>query len=106
MEEVLNEWIPNVMNKLPALYESIYETLVMIGWSGSISFIIGLFLGIIVTVTKPGNILENSIIYHVLDKAVNFFRSIPFIILLATLVPLTRMIMDVCHFLQDRLKLH
>lgn len=93
MEELLNHLIPNIMNKLPDFYESIEETLIMVGWSGAISFVIGLILGIIITVTKSGNIMENAIIYHVLDKTVNFFRSIPFIILLAGLVPLTRMIM-------------
>lgn len=93
MEELLNHLIPNIMNKLPDFYESIEETLIMVGWSGAISFVIGLILGIIITMTKSGNIMENAIIYHVLDKTVNFFRSIPFIILLAGLVPLTRMIM-------------
>lgn len=93
MEELLNHLIPNIMNKLPDFYESIEETLIMVGWSGAISFVLGLILGIIITVTKSGNIMENAIIYHVLDKTVNFFRSIPFIILLAGLVPLTRMIM-------------
>ncbi len=93
MEELLNNLIPNIMNKLPVFYESIKETLIMTLWSGGISFVIGILLGIIITVTKPGNILENKLIYHVLDKVVNFFRSIPFIILLAGLVPLTRHIM-------------
>lgn len=93
MEETLTKYIPNIMNKLPVFYQSIEETFIMVGWSGAISFVIGLFLGIVITVTKPGNILQNRMIYHVLDKIVNFFRSIPFIILLAGLVPLTRMIM-------------
>lgn len=93
MEELLNDLIPNIMNKLPVFYESIEETFIMVSWSGIISFVTGLLLGIILTVTKPGNILENPVVYHILDKIVNFFRSIPFIILLAGLVPLTRMIM-------------
>lgn len=93
MEKLLNRYIPNVMNKLPDFYESIEETLIMVAWSGLISFIIGLVLGIIITVTKPGRIFHNSVIYHILDKVVNFFRSIPFIVLLASVVPLTRMIM-------------
>lgn len=93
MEELLNDLIPNIMNKLPMFYKSIEETFIMAGWSGIISFGIGILLGVLITVTKPGNILENSVIYHILDKIVNFFRSIPFIILLAGLVPLTRMIM-------------
>lgn len=93
MQELLHNLIPNIMNKLPEFYESTIETFVMVGWSGAISFVIGLFLGIVITVTKPGNILENATVYQVLDKIVNFFRSIPFIVLLASLVPFTRMVM-------------
>lgn len=93
MEELLNTWIPNVMDKLPILYNSIGETFTMVGWSGSISFVIGIILGVTITVTKPGNIMSNKIIYHTIDKLVNLFRSIPFIILLVLLFPLSRIIM-------------
>ena len=37
MQELLINIFPNVMSKLPDFYESIYETLVMVGWPGSIS---------------------------------------------------------------------
>lgn len=93
MHELLVKYIPNVMNKLPDFYEAIADTLVMLIWSGVISFVIGLFLGVVITVTKPGNILSNKPVYQVLDKAVSFFRSIPFIILLTGVMPLSRLIM-------------
>ena len=93
MAEQLNSIIPNVMEKLPEFLTSIKETFIMVGWSGIISFILGLLLGVTITVTKPGNIMSNPVVYHAIDKVVNFFRSIPFIILLAGLVPLTRLIM-------------
>lgn len=93
MQELLNTLIPNVMNKLPAFFDAICDTLIMVGWSGSIAFVIGLFLGIVITVTKPGGILENKVIYQILDKLINFFRSIPFIILLTWVIPLSRAIM-------------
>lgn len=92
MEELLNRWIPNVMDKTDVFYTSINETLEMVIKSGFISFVIGLFLGVLITVTQKGGILQNMFIYQVIDKLVNFFRSIPFIVLLASLVPLTRMI--------------
>lgn len=92
MEELINKLLPNVVNKLPELGKSIVDTFYMIGISGAISFIFGLILGIILVVTKKGNILENKIIFNVLDKVVNIFRSIPFIILLAAAIPLTRVI--------------
>ena len=93
MQEFLNNIIPNVMSKLPTFYQSIWDTLTMAGWSGVISFILGLMLGVTSTVTKPGGILQNKAIYQCLDKVINFFRSIPFIILLAGLMPLSRLIM-------------
>lgn len=93
MQELLNTLIPNVMNKLPAFFDAIRDTLIMVGWSGSIAFVIGLFLGIVITVTKPGGILENKVMYQILDKLINFFRSIPFIILLTWVIPLSRAIM-------------
>lgn len=92
MQEFLNKLLPNVMTKLPELYESIGETLIMLLWSGSISLILGLLLGIILIVTKPGGILENKLVFQILDKVINFLRSIPFIILLFALIPLTRFI--------------
>lgn len=93
IQESLNKIMPNVTENLPRFYESVWQTLVMVGYSGIISFFIGGFLGVLLIVTKKNGILENTIIYQVLTKSVNFFRAIPFIILLASLVPLTRAIM-------------
>ena len=64
----------------------------MTGRAGAIAFVGGLFLGVVLTVTKEGGILQARALYQVLDKIINFFRSIPFIILLAALIPLTRLI--------------
>ena len=80
------------MEKLPEFYRSIEETLIMLVWSGVIALILGLLLGITLVVTKKGGILENKVIFQVLDKTINFLRSIPFIILLFALIPFTRLI--------------
>ena len=93
MLEFLNKLIPNVMNDLPKLYDSIIQTFIMLLYSGVISFFVGGFLGILLIVTKRYGIMQNIIIYEILSKVINFFRAIPFIILLAMLVPLTRFIM-------------
>lgn len=92
MEELINKLLPNVVNKIPELVEAVIDTFYMIGVSGAISFIFGLILGIILVVTRKGNILENKIVFYVLDKIINIFRAIPFIILLAAAIPLTRLI--------------
>ena len=68
MAELLNKIIPNVMNKLPDFLAAIKDTLVMVVWSGSIAFVLGLILGIIIVVTKPGGILENKVLYQILTS--------------------------------------
>lgn len=54
--------------------------------------IIGIFLGILLVVTREGHILENRVIYRTVNPIVNIFRSIPFIILLVAIIPFTRLI--------------
>lgn len=71
-----------------AIWETIYMTLLAIGAGG----FLGLILGIIMTVTGYNGILENRTLYKTLDSLVNIFRSIPFIILLALLINVTRAI--------------
>lgn len=93
MQEFLIEWMPNVIDRLPTLGQAILDTLVMLLWAGSLSFVFGLAFGVVITVTKPGGILENRVLYQILDKVTNFFRSIPFVILLTAVMPLSRLIM-------------
>lgn len=93
MLDMMNNLMPNVMADLPRLYQSIIQTFAMLIYSGVISFFIGGFLGVLLIVTKKFGIMENILVYEVLSKVINFFRAIPFIILLAMLVPLTRFIM-------------
>ena len=90
MEVILEKLIPNVMDKLPELWKCTGQTLYMMGLSGIISFVLGLAVGVILIASRRGGVLENSVVYNVLDKLINVFRSIPFVILLASLIPLTR----------------
>ncbi len=92
MVELVQKLLPNASTKIPEIYKATGETLLMILVAGAISFVIGLILGVILVVTKKGNILENKVIYYVLEKIINITRSIPFIILLAAAIPLTRLI--------------
>ena len=93
MQELLTNWFPHVMERLPEFYKAIGDTLLMVAWAGAISFVLGLLLGVLLTVTKPGGILEKGVVYQVLDKLVSLFRSIPFIILLTWVLPISRAIM-------------
>ena len=100
MQELLTKLIPNVMDRLPTFFEAIGDTLLMVIWSGAISFVLGLALGVLITVTKPGGILENKVAYQILDKVISLFRSIPFIILLTWVMPVSRAIMGTAIYVQ------
>ena len=93
MQELLNQYFPNVMSKLPDFYLSIQETIVMVLWSGVIALIIGAILGILLVVTKEGGLMESKAVFHIFDKIINLFRSIPFILLLTGVMPVSRLIM-------------
>ncbi|MBB2863831.1 UNVERIFIED_ORG: D-methionine transport system permease protein [Rhizobium esperanzae] len=74
------------------LIRSLWETVLMTVASGVISLVAGLPLGLALVVTARGGIAENLWINRVLGAVVNGFRSVPFIILLVALIPLTRLI--------------
>ena len=84
--------MPNVADHFPVLQQSILETLQMVLAAGLISFFLGVLLGTVLTVTRRNGILPNPAVYQVLDKLINLFRSIPFIVLPFCLLPLTRLL--------------
>ncbi len=90
--DILNSWIPNVMKYLNLFPQAILDTLIMLVITGVMSFIIGLPIAVIIVITKPGGICPNRWIFWILDKIVNLFRAIPFVILIPLLVGLTRLI--------------
>lgn len=93
MEAFLSELLPNVTNKIPELIESTKETVYMTLISMAFAFALGIGLGILLILTKSGGIKQNRLIYGFLDKVINIVRSIPFVILLASMIPLTRLVM-------------
>ncbi|MFP5078375.1 methionine ABC transporter permease [Rhizobium sp. YIM 134829] len=74
------------------LLKSLWETVLMTLASGAISFVAGLPLGLALVATAKGGIAENLWFNRTLGAVVNGFRSVPFIILLVALIPLTRLI--------------
>lgn len=71
---------------------SIGETLYMVFLSSIFSIVIGILLGIILYVTEKENILENIILNKVLGVIVNIGRSIPFVIMMIAVFPLSKFI--------------
>lgn len=82
----------SIIQLLPDLGKAFVQTLYMVGISLFAAIILGLPIGILLFVTDKGLFLENSFTKNVLGFIVNMIRSIPFIILLVTLLPLTKLI--------------
>ena len=72
------------------LLEGIKDTLYMTLPSTLIGYVIGLPMGILLTVTDKDGIHPNAAVYKVLDVIANLIRSVPFLILLIVLIPFTR----------------
>ncbi|NVD40190.1 ABC transporter permease [Ensifer sp. HO-A22] len=77
---------------LELLVRSLWETLVMTAASGLISLVFGLPIGLALVATARGGIAENLAVNRALGAVINGFRSVPFIILLVALIPVTRVI--------------
>ena len=69
-----------------------FDTLKMLLISGFISTILGFVFGVILIVTEKGGLYENVVINRILDFIVNTIRSFPFIILMVSIIPFTRLI--------------
>ncbi len=92
MADLFNNLFPHVVSKLDELWLSTLQTLYMMLISGGIAFIFGIVLGVTLIVTKQGGILEKKSVFGILDRLINIFRSIPFVILLAALIPFSRIL--------------
>jgi D-methionine transport system permease protein len=80
------------LDDLPLFATALGETAVMVGISGVLSLVIGLPVGLLLVLTAEGGIWRQPLFNRVLGAVVNAFRSIPFIILLIALIPLTRLV--------------
>jgi len=71
---------------------ALQQTLEMTLAAGAIAFVAGLPLGLLLVASAPGGIWERPWLNRTLGAVVNAFRSVPFIVLLVALIPLTRLI--------------
>ncbi|WP_022941649.1 methionine ABC transporter permease [Psychromonas hadalis] len=88
---VVTWWTENT-RLIELLVDSLGQTLVMVFTSGFIGFALGIPLGVLLHLSKKNGLLENSALNKSLGIVVNIGRSIPFIILLVALIPVTRFI--------------
>ncbi|WP_186369355.1 methionine ABC transporter permease [Yersinia bercovieri] len=79
---------------LDQFIQALHDTLVMVSISLVIGSLIGIPLGILLVVTRPGGLIKSSAFYNILNPVINIIRSLPFIILMVAIIPLTRLIVD------------
>lgn len=77
---------------LSSLWTATLETLYMVSVSAILAAVLGLPLGLLLVITAPQGFLPNPSVNQVLGSIVNAGRSLPFIILLVAIIPLTRLI--------------
>lgn len=92
MTNFFQSYFSNVIEIQDEVIESLLQTLYMVLVTAAIAGILGIILGVILVVTSPNGILENKRVYKILDQFVNVFRSLPFIIMMALIFPITRLI--------------
>ena len=74
------------------IWQSIAETFMMVGVSILAAILVGLPLGTWLYLSRKGQLLENQIVFSVLNLVVNIVRSFPFLLLVVFLIPFTRLI--------------
>ncbi len=83
--EFIEKWLPQYQ-------QATIETFQMVGISLFYSVIIGIPLGILLVLSRPGQSLDNRWLHQILNLLVNVVRSVPFIILLFFILPFTKFI--------------
>lgn len=89
---MLDSFLDSLIENRVLYTEALGETAAMVGWSLLFSTLIGLFLGICLVVLRPNHIYASLTLYHLLNTVINILRSVPFIIILIAIIPITKWI--------------
>jgi len=68
------------------------QTVYMLFWGLVLGSLFGIPLGILLTITRKDGILQNKVVYTLINYTINIVRSVPYIILLVAIMPLTKII--------------
>ena len=74
------------------ILKGLLETVIMTFVSGFFGFVLGLPTGVLLFITRKGQVSENRLVNSIVSVLVNIFRSIPFIILIVWMIPFTRIL--------------
>ena len=81
-----------LVDLLPELWQATAETLYVVTLALVFGGLLGLLLGLALYATRAGSLFPTRAVFGVLNVVVNFFRPIPFVILLAAVQPIARSI--------------
>jgi len=76
----------------PMLSTAALETIQMAGTALVVGGLLGLIMGLVLYLTRPGNLLQNRWVFTILNFIINTVRPIPFIIFAVAIGPLTRLV--------------
>jgi len=82
----------NLVELWPSFCEATVQTMIMVSVAAFCSAVFGLLLGSWLAVTSPSGIAPVGVVHQSLAAIVNLSRSIPFLILIVLLIPLTRLL--------------
>jgi len=84
------DWEAYISHVLPTLRRATVDTIYMVGWASLFAIIIGLAIGLLLYITRPGGIHPMPIFNRLVSILVNVGRSIPFVVLIILVFPLSR----------------
>ena len=89
-ETLIERIAPNLYAYRDRFFTSFAATFEMFAKAGIIAFVVGLFFGVLLVITRKGGVRQNLVVYQIVNIVINVFRSIPFIILIVLLIPFTK----------------
>ncbi len=84
---MVKDWLQISSDKLA---ESANQTIYMIGWSLFFGMLLAIPLGLAMTLCRKGGLKENLVAFWIINGIVNIVRSVPFVILLVFIAPITK----------------
>ncbi|RYG65854.1 ABC transporter permease [bacterium] len=85
----------NLPDLWPLIAEATWETVYMVAITVAIGGVLGLGVGLALYATRSGGLFANRVAFTVLNVVVNFFRPIPFVIFIAAVQPLARIVVGI-----------
>ena len=90
MNDIIAFLLTHIERLGPELVECSWQTATMVAVSGTIAWFLGVAIGVLLVITRKDGLWEKRWLFLFLDKSIDIIRSIPFIILIVLLIPLSR----------------